>query len=195
MTNKWVGVNYLDLNTKMAVPPAFWLQRLYDFDADLVVFPSFHMPYAYVLARRAYKSRGVDGAKAIVDTCGQPDTIACLTRGLVPVTMITRHGTNWDIDPILRSLAARDLWRHGGADKVADLLDAQDEAERAKKRADNRDDMYNRSGDAWRSYQARTGASSIKFKDRHPTRSRKPGAPTGKRSSGSTAAAGIVLTD
>jgi hypothetical protein len=196
--NPWVGVNYLDLNSKMAIPPAFWLQRLSDFDADLVVFPSFHMPYAYVLARRARRSKGLDGAQALIDTCGQPDTVACLQRGLVPVTMIIRQGTNWDIDNILRGLAARDIWRHGGPEKVADMLDAQDEQERAARRAQSRDDMYNRAGDAWRSYKARTGASTIRFNDRRPlkpTRSRNVGAPTDKRSSGSTAGSGITLTD
>lgn len=188
-SNKWIGVNYLDLNSKMAVPPAYWLARLFDFDADLVVFPSFHMPYAYVLARRARKSRGIDGAKAIVDTCGQPDTVACLQHGLVPVTMILRTGGGWSIDNILESLRRRDLWRFKNSDAAADQLDQRDENEQKRVRQQTRETMWNLSGDAWRSYQARTGASSIKFNDRHPSKSG-TGAPTTNSSSSSTVTAG-----
>jgi hypothetical protein len=141
----------------MAVPPEFWLQRLYDFDAELVVFPSKHVPYAYVLARRARLSAGL-GAQALAQVIDQPDTKFCLTNGLVPVTMIYRYSqAAWSIDNIIASLKARDIWAHGGAEKVADLLDSSEDAKAAKARKENRDDMWNRSGDAWRSYQARTG--------------------------------------
>lgn len=154
--NPFVGLNYLPLNSKMAVPPTFWLQRLYDFDNMLVVFPSFARPYAYVLARRRQLTRGLTD-KALHDTLTHPDTKAALAHDLVPVSLIFRTGTNWDIDNIIASLKARDIWAAGGAEKFADKLDAADAAERKQKKADVRDDMYNRSGDAWRSYQARTG--------------------------------------
>jgi hypothetical protein len=154
--NPYVGVNYLDLNSKMAVPPTYWLQRLFDFDNMLVVFPSFVRPYAYVLARRRQRSAGLTD-KAIDSTLTHPDTKAALARGLVPVTLIFRTGTTWSIDNILASLRARDVWAHGGPDKFADTLDAADERDKQKIKADIRDDMWTRSGDAWRSYQARTG--------------------------------------
>lgn len=183
-TNPWVGVNYLNDNTRMAIPPAFWLQRLFDFDADLVVFPSRTTPFAYVLARRARLS-GLTG-QALIDTAGNPDTKLCLSRGLVPVSLIYRTGEQWSIDNIIRDLKARDIWAHGGADKVADTLDAQDVSRETDIKADIRDDMWNRSGDAWRSYQARTGQRSKISPSTPGSERRIPTAP-----SGSTVGSGI----
>lgn len=154
--NPYVGINYLDVNSKMAVPPAYWLQRLFDFDDKLVVFPSFSRPYAYVLARRRTLTRGLTD-EALESTLTNPDTKIAMQNGLVPVSLIYRTGTTWSIDNIIASLKSRDIWANGGAEKVADTLDAADESDRAKKRADTRDDLWNRAGDAWRSYQARTG--------------------------------------
>src|ERR1700674_4410629 len=125
--NPWIGVNYIDDNANMSVPPAYWLQRLYDFDADLVVFPSRFKPYAYVLARRQRLAKGLTD-EALVATATQPDTKLCLLRGLVPVTLIYRTGVTWSIDNIIAQLKARDLWAAGGAEKAADLLEAQDTA-------------------------------------------------------------------
>jgi hypothetical protein len=177
--NRFVGLNYLPGNPRMATPPEFWLQRLYDFDAELVVFPSIHVPYAYVLARRARLSAGLS-AQALAQVVDQPDTKFCLTNGLVPVTMIYRYSmASWSIDNIIQSLKARDIWAHGGGEKVADLLDNSEAAQAAKARKENRDDMWNRSGDAWRSYQARTGQRT------RPTVGQKD--PTGSRSTGTNA--------
>lgn len=154
--NPYVGVNYLDLNSKMAVPPTYWLRRLYDFDDKLVVFPSFARPFAYVLARRRQLTRGLTD-RALDATLTHPDTKAALQHDLVPVSLIFRTGTNWSIDNIIASLKSRDIWTHGGGEKYADMLDATDDAETKRKHDAVRADMYNRSGDAWRSYQARTG--------------------------------------
>lgn len=181
--NPFVGVNYLDLNSKMAVPPTFWLQRLFDFDNMLVVFPSFARPYAYVLARRRQLTRGLTD-KALDSVLTHPDTKAALAHDLVPVSLIFRTGTNWDIDNIIESLKARDIWAAGGPDKFADKLDAADDAETKRKQAAVRDDMWMRSGDAWRSYQARTGQRS---KLTVPTRRG-----TVNRASSSTAGLGIT---
>jgi hypothetical protein len=154
--NPYNGLNYLDLNSKMAVPPAFWLQRLYDFDNMLVVFPSFVRPFAYVLARRRQLSAGLTD-EALHSVLTNPDTKIALSHGLVPVSLIFRTGSTWSIDNIIADLKSRDIWAQGGADKVADNLEAAEAKEEAAKKAAIRDDMYNRSGDAWRSYQARTG--------------------------------------
>ena len=181
-------VNYLDDNQNMAVPPAYWLQRLYDYDAELVVFPSRYVPYAYVLARKRRHGSSLD--LALAETITQPDTKLCLMRGLVPVTMIYRTGEAWSIDNIIASLKKRDIWEHGGAEKVAKLVDAQDEANEAATKKQTRDDMWMRSGQAWESYQRRTGqrvSSPGMGSERH--------APT-TSSSGSTARSGLVsLTD
>lgn len=184
MSNPFIGVNYLDLNSKMAVPPIYWLQRLFDFDHMLVVFPSFARPYAYVLARRRQLTRGLTD-KALDETLTHPDTKAALAHDLVPVSLIFRTGTGWSIDNIIASLKARDIWAHGGADKFADQMDAADTEAKRRQHAAIRDDMWNRSGDAWRSYQARTGQRS---KLTVPT----PGAAS--RTSSSTAGSGLIST-
>lgn len=160
--NRFIGVNYLDIDSKMAVPPEYWLQRLYDFDAELVVFPSQQVPFAYVLARKAKRTGGINakmmekGAGAFNPT---PDTRFCVERRMLPVTLIYRHNAlAWSIDNIIADLKSRDIWAHGGAAKVADMLDAQDEKQQQTVKQTIRDDMYNRSGVAWRQYQTRTGA-------------------------------------
>lgn len=141
----------------MAEPPEYWLQRLWDFDSELVVFPSIQVPFAYVLARRARRTGGMNlhdphFAKAL------PDTKFCLERHLLPVSLIYRHSTaSWSIDNILMDLRARDIWAAGGAEKFADQADANDASDEQRTKDNIRDDMWNRSGDAWRSYQARTG--------------------------------------
>lgn len=155
--NPLIGINYIPDNPRMATPPAYWLQRLYDFDGDLVVLPSRYRPFAYVLARRVRLARPMLADRALEQTVTQPDTRMCLHYGLVPVSLIFRTGSTWSIDNILRSLKARDIWAHGGAEKMADQVDAVDQAHAAGIRRQTRDDMYHRAGDAWRSYQARTG--------------------------------------
>lgn len=170
----------------MAIPPAYWLQRLYDFDAELVVFPSRYRPFAYVLARRQRFSTGIEN-QVLVKTIDQPDTKLCLARGLVPVSLIFRTGSVWSIDNIIASLKARDIWSHGGADAVADTLEACENNERLAGQRRVRDDMWMRSGQAWESYKRRTGQ-----------RVSVPGSSSERRSpttgsSGSTAGSGLVL--
>jgi hypothetical protein len=151
-------------------PPAYFLQRLYDFDAMLVLMPSREQPGAYVLGRRKQWGPGLTEA-AIDAVYTKADTKMCILNGCVPVCMVFKPTSgSWNPDALLMKLAARDIWAHGGADKVADMLEAQEDAEKARNAAAIRDDIYNRSGDAWRSYQARTGQSTIKFHDRHPSK-------------------------
>ena len=157
--NPWVGKNYIPDNTKMAVPPAYFLQRIYDQDAMLVVMPSRQTPFAYVIARR--KQGGVGLTDAGIDAVyTKPDTKMCIKYGCVPVCLMYKTGPTWDPDAIIRSLRARDLWAHGGPDKVADMLEAQEEADRTAKLVAIRADQWGRSGDGWRSYQARTKQST-----------------------------------
>lgn len=175
--NPWVGLTYIADNTRVETPPAFFLQRLHDFDPDIVLLPSRLVPFAYVIARRKKFSVGLTN-KALEDSITQPDTKMCMLHGLVPVCLMYKTGPTWDVDAIIRKLAARDTWRladqladqtgdHSKSrwDLVADMLDAQDEAEKQATRAAIRDDLWNRSGDAWRSYQHRTGQSTVRSKD------------------------------
>jgi hypothetical protein len=159
--NTLVGVNYIPDNPRMEVPPLYFLQRIHDFDNMLVLFPSRKTPFAYVIARRRQFSAGLTD-KAIENSIDQPDTKMVMAHGCVPVCLMYKTGASWDPDQIIRKLAARDLWAMGGADKVADMLEEQEAKEKAALQKQIRDDLYNRSGDAWRSYQHRTGQSTIR---------------------------------
>lgn len=174
----------------MAVPPEFWLQRLFDYDAELVVFPSRHVPYAYVLARRRrLRAPAID--KQLENTITQPDTKLCLARGLAPVTIILRHSHgSWSIDNIIASLQARDIWQHGGGDAYADKIEQQEAQDEQTRKITLRDDMMNRASFAWDVYKRRTGqrisSSGVASK----------GAPLStKQPSGSTGGSGLILTD
>lgn len=160
--------NYVADNSKMPVPPAYFSQRIYDFDAMLVLLPSRVRPGTYVIARRKQFGPGIT-EKAIDATYANPDTKMCVLNNCVPVCLMFATGATWDPEPIIAKLAARDIWAHGGADKVADMLEAQEAANEAANKTSIREDLYSRSGDAWRSYQSRTGQSSHKFNDFLPT--------------------------
>ena len=188
--NPWIGKNYIADNTRVDVPPAYFLQRIWDQDAMLVILPRRHVPGAYVIARRKQFGPGLT-EKALDAQFTQPDTKMCILNGCVPVCLMYHTGVGWDPEPIIRSLQARDLWTHGGGDKVADMLDAQDEAEKAKTRQAIRDDLYNRSGDAYRSYQHRTGQSTIRSKDYRQPRTKAAASQSPSSTSGSTAGSGL----
>lgn len=164
--------NYISVAGELEAPSAYFLQRLSDFDNMLVVFPSKKVPGAYVIARRRQFSAGLSD-KAIEQGITQPDTIICLQNGLVPVCLMYKTGPSWNPDPIIETLKARDLWAVGGGDAAADLLEAQEDAAKAKLSAEIRDDQWNRSGDAYRSYKARTGQSTIRHNDTRKAQPRK----------------------
>jgi hypothetical protein len=161
--NPWVGLNFIPDNERMEVPPAYFLQRIHDFDPDIVILPSRMVPFAYVIARRRKFTAGLTD-KALEATIDQRDTKMCMLHNLVPVCLMYKTGPSWDPDQITRKLAARDMWTlaegktsEERANWMADRLDEEDEREREKTRADIRDDLWNRSGDAYRSYKYRTG--------------------------------------
>ena len=188
--NPWVGVNFIHDNVRMDVPPAYFLQRVHDFDNMLVIIPSRYKPFAYVVARRKQFSAGLT-YKAIENTITQPDTVMCFNYGVVPVCLMFKTGPTWDVDALLRSLAARDMWAHGGPDKVADMLEAQEEAAKKKIQAEIRADLYNRSGAAWQSYKARVGANNTsRYGGTLPSRQERRTNQTAP--SGSTAGLGLV---
>ncbi len=174
-------------------PPAYFLQRLYDFDAMLVLMPSREQPEAYVLGRRKQWGPGLTEA-GLAGIYTKADTRMSILNGTVPVCMVYKPTSgSWNPDALLMKLAARDIWAQGGADKVADMLEAQEDAEKAALTANIKADLYNRSGDAWRSYQARTGQSNIQFHAR-PSKTGNPphgaGVPVTNSDSSSTAGLG-----
>lgn len=158
-TNAFIGRTYFEGDSGIAVPPEYFLQRIYDYDPLLVVFPSQRQPGAYVLARRREQTAGLTGK--VVDMITQPDTKTCIAMGWIPVCTFFQTGISWDPTLIIGKLMARDIREQGGADKVADRLEEEEDAATAATRQATRDDLYNRSGDAWRSYQARTGQNSL----------------------------------
>jgi hypothetical protein len=166
--NSFIGRTYFEGDVQMPVPPEYFLQRIYDYDALLVMFPSTARPGAYVIARRREKSPGL--TSAALASVGNPDTRLCMAMGWVPVCAMFQAGISWNPDQIIARLKARDIRANGGADKVADQLEAQEAADEAATKKAIRDDLWNRSGDGWRTYQARTGASSIKFHDNLPVK-------------------------
>ncbi len=161
--NKFVDVAYFPGDTGIETPPEHFIQRLLDFDRLLVMFPSLVRKGCYVLARRREKSPGLtEGALGLFVN---PDTKTCVAMGWVPVCMISKTGPGWNADAIVAKLQARDIREHGGADKVADMLEEQEAAEEAALKASIRQDLWDRSGEGWRSYQARTGQSTIRYND------------------------------
>ncbi len=169
------AVNWIADNLNASQPPPYFLQRIYDYDAMLVVFPSRDTPGAYVVARR--KQFGPGLTQAGVDSVySKQDTKMCILNHTVPVCLMLQNGFSWDPSQIIAKLAARDVWAHGGGDKAADLLEEQEAAEEAQTKVAIRADMYDRSGDAWRSYQSRTGQSTIRFHDYIKKQVRKVGA-------------------
>lgn len=187
--NPWVGITYIPDNPRMETPPAWFLQQIHDFDADLVLLPSRMIPFAYVVARRRRLSAGLTD-KAIEDTIQVSDTKMCLLHGLVPVCLMYKTGPTWNADPILRSLRARDLWAQGGADAVCDRLEAEEAAAKEKLRKDTRQHLYEISGDAYRSYKARTGQRLLAGGTAAQAGRRESNSP----SSGSTAGSGALST-
>lgn len=148
-TNRW----------NLAAPPVWWLQKLHDVDADLVVIPS-RLRRAYVLARRRRrsltmpKSLQLDTDMTTLLDGSDGDMLA--SRKLIHVEYLLGYGT-WG-DTIFHQLRQRDTWAAGGASRLADRLDEADAAVRAKTRQQIATDMEYRAADAWRSLQARTGA-------------------------------------
>jgi hypothetical protein len=133
--------------------------------------------------------------KAVDTVYTKADTKMAILNGCVPVCMVFKPIIgSWSPDGLIVKLAARDIWAHGGADKVADMLEAQEDAAKDATRKAIRDDLYNRSGDAYRSYKARTGQSSLRFNDYLPTKGHSapsPGAGVPVLNSDSSSTAGL----
>lgn len=156
LPNPYLGLTFIADNPRMDVPPAWFLAQIHDYDADLVLLPSRARPFAYVVARRARVSGGLT-AKAMERTITQPDTKMCFHYGLVPVCLIFKHGPIWNADTVLNSLKARDTWAQGGGEKLANQLEAEEAAAIVTRREQQKDRLRQVSGDAWHSYQRRTG--------------------------------------
>jgi hypothetical protein len=155
--------NYLPSENpfKLADPPDWWLQQLFDYDAQLVVFPSRHR-MAYILARRRHYSNAMDemvqlDKNLIKQTAGLDGDILAnnnliYVRHLIGEAVRRPQTFQW--------LRDNDITANGGAERVANRFENAEADIAAQKRRTMIDDIDHRARDAWRSYQARTGRRS-----------------------------------
>lgn len=160
---------------RLAQPPDWWLQRLFDFDHMLVVMPSRKTRTHYLLARRRQYSAGL-GDVAMLDN-KHPDTNMCYAHGVIPIgpLVVKKGGQNpfseTTIAALITELRRRDTWAtkagiEGGED-YADGVEAAESVAEAKQRADLKDGFYHRARDAWRSLNARVGRRNKRASDYH----------------------------
>lgn len=154
---------------KLPAPPGWFLKRLFDHDALLVIIPSRIKvegePPGYLLCRRRVTSAGL-GDVAMLDN-KHPDTNMCYVHGVVPIAPLrfnngARTFTAAACDSLIRDLKARDTWAisggpQGDADKVWQAVEDAEAAQAALDKANMRDMFYHMARDAWRSLKARTG--------------------------------------
>lgn len=139
-------------------PPDWWLKRLFDFDAMLVLFPSTLRP-TYILARKQQFAQPTEVLQTLdrnlrrMTAGGDGDIMA--DRNLVYVEQIIGNGT-WNTQ-IFLDLAKRDIWAAGGAEAFHERILTLEQVAREKQLRRQADDMDHRARDAWRSLQARTG--------------------------------------
>jgi len=137
----------------LTAPPPWWLQLIYDYDRDLVVFPSRN-ERVYRLARRARISGGLPGDFPI----HHPDTAIMKQHRLVSVSSLSVQLVQ--SAAIIPQLRDRDLWRFS-PDELGEIMDARDRAREEK------DDQYlvtrgaEYHREARRTWKARTGATAF----------------------------------
>lgn len=160
-------------------PPAWFLKVLFDFDHQLVLIPSrvevVGAPPAYLLCRRRLHTAGI-GDVAMLDN-KHPDTNMCYRHGLLPIAPLrfqngARTFTENGWKSLRTELEARDTWKMSGgptgdADKVVDAIEAQEQAQQQRERAELKDSFRHRARDAWRSMAARAGWRNKRASDYH----------------------------
>lgn len=141
----------------LAGPPKWWLQKLWEFDPELVVLPS-RQGFYYRLAQRNRKlTLPEQMAQEILKE--QADTRMLASYALVPVTTILATA-NWSNPLMWVDLEQRAPWRQGGAEKVIKHIeDAEfDKHLRTLKEEDER--LEGRAKEAWKAYQYKAGSTS-----------------------------------
>lgn len=177
MTN-WIADN----NTfNLPAPPEWFLKRMFDFDAQLVLIPSrrevLGMPPAYLLCRRRLYSAAA-GDVLMLDN-KNPDTNMCFVHGVLPIAPLRFDNgattfTEAGCDSLLNELRARDTWAltkvgGGNEDAAWQAVEAAEAAQKQKARSDLRSDFYHKARDAYRSLKARTGQRNKRASDTRVT--------------------------
>ena len=155
----------------LAGPPAWWLAKLREFDPSLVVVPS-RQDCVYRLAQRrklALPDRLVHDV-----LFAQSDTKMLASYSLVPVTTIIATA-NWSNPLMFVDLANRAPWRMGGADRVNQMLDEQDQKRDLDIQQKNSDLQTDLAKDGWKMYLKKIGLRSQMWSP--TTRSSSPSLP------------------
>lgn len=147
-------------------PPQWFLTRLWDLDAALVVLPA-RTGRKYLLARRRELSLRVPMLVENLKTAAlkkharvnYSDGDLLAQYKLVSVdTLVGNFHTGWSgADLIFQNLRERDMWADGGVDGFIKRMEEREAEIANKKRAKLLGDIEHRAGDAYRSYKARTG--------------------------------------
>lgn len=142
----------------LPTPSAGWLKPIADYDAELRLMPSQTSP-VYRLMRTARRT-GAANAKLWLDKgkTMQPDTVTAFQRHLVAITTIPAAAVKAPPEHLVQWLRDHDITAHGGAEAVADKLEARDRAEDARIDAENHDEGRVRHRASRVGYQYRTGA-------------------------------------
>ena len=149
MTNYIPDVNRFTL----AGPPTWFLRRLWEFDPSLVIVPS-RQGFYYRLSQRRKLNLS---EKMVRDALWQySDTQMLASYGLVPVTTILAT-VNWSNPYLFVELANRAPHRMGGAAKVNQMLDAQDQKDELDKRAKTDEHLTYLGKDGWQLYRKKIG--------------------------------------
>lgn len=173
MTN-WIAD---DNPFNLPAPPEWFLKRLFDFDAQLVLIPSrrevLGVPPAYLLCRRRLYSANA-GDVLMLDN-KNPDTNMCFVHSVLPIAPLRFNNgattfTETGCDSLLTELRSRDTWaltKAGGGNEDAawEAVEAAEAAQKQKQRTNLREDFYHKARDAYRSLKARTGQRNKRASD------------------------------
>src|SRR5258708_10992655 len=143
----------------LAKPPEWWLSKLDEFDSSLVIVPSRQSP-VYRLAQR----RELNLAEKVVNEAlfNESDQKMWASYSLVPVTSILST-VNWHDHYLFVELANRAPHRQGGADKVNQMLDEQDQKDELLKAARQDEHLTYLGKDAWGLYLKNLGLRSSMY--------------------------------
>jgi hypothetical protein len=151
--------NYIvDANPfKLAGPPDYWLQALWDFDQSLVVMPS-KMGFYYRIGQRRPPSHTLKMVEEMRKE--DADAIMMAKHRLVPVTTLLSTA-NWSQFPMhMEMLRQRAPWRMGGADEVNRRLEQQEREDEIAKQARIDQNLTDTAKDAWGLYLKKIGVRS-----------------------------------
>jgi hypothetical protein len=134
-------------------PPETFRRELAAYDPDIVIFPSAQR-FGYWLTRRRRLTKGIQTVLNLTK-----DSAVMARNDLIPVTLFGGHIT-WGAN-VLQWLADRDVWRHGGADRAADIADEQDKQADAAYNRWRDGENTARAKSMYRTYKRRVGESIV----------------------------------